>query len=119
MQAQKVNVWLGNTGWSGGGYGVGSRMKLGYTRKIIDAIHDGSITGAPTVEDPNFGFGVVTKVDGVPDEMLTPRATWDDGDAYDKAASKLAGLFVENFKKFEDGVDAAVREAGPRATLNA
>ncbi|MEM7628866.1 MAG: phosphoenolpyruvate carboxykinase (ATP) [Planctomycetota bacterium] len=119
MQAQKVNVWLVNTGWSGGGYGVGSRMKLAYTRKIIDAIHDGSITGAPTVEDPNFGFGVVTKVDGVPDEMLTPRATWDDGDAYDKAASKLAGLFVENFKKFEDGVDAAVREASPRATLNA
>ncbi|MEQ8769329.1 MAG: phosphoenolpyruvate carboxykinase (ATP) [Phycisphaerales bacterium] len=119
MTEHKVNVWLVNTGWSGGAYGTGSRMKLGYTRKIIDAIHSGNLPSAPTETDPVFGFEVVSKIEGVPDEMLIPRNSWADKNAFDRTAGKLAGLFVENFKKFEDGVDQPVRDAGPKVTTNA
>ena len=94
-------------------------MKLAYTRKIVDAIHQGTIVGAPTAEDPYFGFEVVTKVDGVPDEMLIPRNSWADGDAYEATASKLAGLFVENFKKYEAGVSQGVRDAAPKVAATA
>ncbi len=107
-------VWLVNTGWSGGGFGVGQRMKLAYTRAIVDAIHSGELAEAPTVADPIFGFEVPQACAGVPSELLNPRQTWADKGAYDATARKLAGLFIENFKQYEDGASEAVLAAGPR-----
>jgi len=113
MREHKANVWLVNTGWSGGGYGTGSRMKLRLTRKIIDAIHSGELAKAPTTKDPVFGFDVVTACPDVPAEVLIPRNTWKDKAAYDAAANKLAGLFNNNFKTYAEGVSAEVRAAAP------
>jgi len=116
MKRHDTNVWLVNTGWTGGGYGVGSRIKLKYTRAMIDAIHEGKLADAPTQPDPIFGFAVVTQCPDVPDELLVPRQTWDDAEAFDEAARKLAKLFVDNFKKYEDGVSDAVVAVGPTLT---
>ncbi len=115
MQAHQSHVWLVNTGWSGGAAGVGARMKLAYTRAIVDAIHGGALADAPTTPDPAFGIGVVTECPGVPREILVPRATWSDTAAFDATAAKLAGLFRENFRQYESGADAELRDAGPRA----
>ncbi|MCB9849659.1 MAG: phosphoenolpyruvate carboxykinase (ATP) [Phycisphaerales bacterium] len=109
----KTNVWLVNTGWCGGAYGTGSRIKLGFTRAIVDAIHSGQLASAPTTPDPIFGFNVVTACPGVPGEILVPRNSWKDPNAFDKTARKLAGLFNDNFRKFEDGVSDQIRSAGP------
>jgi phosphoenolpyruvate carboxykinase (ATP) len=109
-----ANVWLVNTGWSGGAYGCGARIKLAHTRAIVDAIHGGQLAQAATQPDPIFGLDVVTTCPNVPDEILIPRNTWKDPDAFDQAARRLAGLFVENFKKYADGVSDEVRAAGPR-----
>ena len=108
-------VWLVNTGWSGGPYGVGSRMKLGHTRAMVRAALDGSLANAPTVTDPVFGLAVPQEVPNVPAAVMNPRGTWPDGAAYDAQASKLAGMFRENFRKFENVVDRAVLDAGPKA----
>ena len=110
----ETNVWLVNTGWSGGQVGTGNRIKLVYTRAIIDAIHADALTSAPTAIDPFFGLSVVTKVDGVPDEVLDPRANWSNGEAYDATATKLCGLFNENFETYRGGVRKAVVDAGPQ-----
>ncbi len=115
IDKHNTNVWLVNTGWSGGQYGTGSRIKLSYTRAIIDAIHGGELASAPVAKDNFFGLDVVTKVDAVPDDVLSPRATWSDTSAYDKTASKLCGLFNENFAQYKDGVRKAVVDAGPQA----
>src|SRR6516165_9907898 len=113
MRQHNARVWLVNTGWSGGGHGVGKRIKLAHTRGIVDAIHSGALAGAKTKRDPVFGFEVVTTCPGVPPEILWPRDTWSDGAAYDGAAKKLARLFVDNFKKYESGAGAEVRAAAP------
>jgi phosphoenolpyruvate carboxykinase (ATP) len=115
MKKHNARVWLINTGWSGGGHGVGKRIKLAHTRGILDAIHSGALTGAGTKRGPTFGFEVVTACPGVPSEILWPRDTWSDKAAYDAAAKKLANLFTENFKKYESGVSAEVRAAAPSA----
>jgi phosphoenolpyruvate carboxykinase (ATP) len=107
------NVWLVNTGWSGGAYGTGSRIKLKYTRAIIDAIHSGELAEAPSETDPVFGMQVITKCSGVPDDILVPRNTWTDQAAFDEQARQLAEKFVANFKTFEDGVSQEVRDAAP------
>ncbi|MEK6238360.1 MAG: phosphoenolpyruvate carboxykinase (ATP) [Planctomycetales bacterium] len=107
-------AWLVNTGWTGGGYGVGERMSLKYTRAIIDAIHDGSLEKSPTEEDPVFGLQVPTACAGVPSEVLIPKKTWSDAAAYDAAAKKLAGLFTDNFKKYADISTEEILGAGPR-----
>jgi phosphoenolpyruvate carboxykinase (ATP) len=114
MRAHQANVWLVNTGWTGGAYGTGSRMKLSLTRRIIDAIHSGELATAPTTIDPVFGFEVVTAVPQVPSEILIPKNTWQDKTAYDAAASKLATLFINNFKTYHDGVTPEVRAASPK-----
>lgn len=88
-------------------------MKLALTRAIVDGIHNGSLLEAPTVRDPVFGFEVIAEAAGVPKEVLLPRTTWSDACAYDATAHRLATLFRENFKKFESGVSAEVRAAGP------
>jgi phosphoenolpyruvate carboxykinase (ATP) len=114
IQRHGSNVWLVNTGWSGGAYGVGQRMKLSLTRAVIDAIHSGQLTKVRTAADPVFGFGVVTECPGVPREVLTPRDAWKDKGSYDATARKLAGLFRDNFRQYEAKVAADVKEAGPR-----
>jgi len=113
MKQHKARVWLINTGWSGGAYGVGKRIKLAHTRALIDAIHSGTLAGAQTKRDPVFGFDVVAACPGVPPEILWPRDTWGDKAAFDAAAKKLARLFTDNFKKYESGVSAEVRAASP------
>jgi len=107
------DVWLVNTGWSGGPYGVGSRMKLAYTRAMVRAILAGALAGTPTDPDPIFGLAIPTDVPGVPTEILNPRNTWKDPAAYDAQARKLAGMFRKNFEKFGT-VDDMIRHAGPR-----
>jgi phosphoenolpyruvate carboxykinase (ATP) len=114
LRKHGAQTWLVNTGWSGGPYGVGARMKLRYTRAIVDAIHNGALHGVPTVEDPVFGLQVPTSCPEVPAEILIPRNTWADKAAYDEKARKVASLFRENFKKYEAGVTEEVRAAGPR-----
>jgi phosphoenolpyruvate carboxykinase (ATP) len=107
------NVWLVNTGWSGGAYGVGKRMKLGHTRAMVHAALAGQLDRAEFRTDPVFGLSVPTSVPDVPAEVLVPRDTWSDGAAYDAQAKKLAGMFRDNFSKF--GVASeAIRNAGPR-----
>ncbi len=114
LKKHNAACWMVNTGWSGGGYGVGARMKLKYTRAIVDAIHSGELRDAPTVEDSIFGVAVPQKCTGVPAEILTPRNTWSDKAAYDAAAKKLAALFADNFKAYAEHASEAVKKAGPR-----
>jgi len=115
IRQNNASVWLVNTGWSGGGYGVGDRMKLSYTRAIIDAIHDGSLKDAPTMTDEHFGFEVPTECKDVPAEILVPKNTWSDKSEYDKSAANLAKLFQENFEQFAEGCSPEIRDAGPKA----
>ena len=112
MKKHDARVWLVNTGWSGGAFGVGKRIKLAYTRAIVNAIHSGALANAKTQKDPVFGFDVIMECPEVPSEILNPRNTWSDKAAYDAAAKKLAALFHDNFKKYEDGVSPDVRAAG-------
>jgi phosphoenolpyruvate carboxykinase (ATP) len=107
------DVWLLNTGWTGGGYGVGSRFKLAYTRAMVTAILDGSLKSVKTVEHPIFGLHMPVAVPGVPAEVLDPRNTWQDKAAYDAKAKELAAKFRENDRKFS--ITDAVRNAGPKA----
>ena len=115
LREHGTRCYLINTGWSGGPYGVGSRIDITDTRNMVRAVINGKLDGAETREDPYFGLHVPKEVPGVPTEVLDPRETWDYKDAYDEQARKLAGLFTENFKKFEDEVDEEVKEAGPTA----
>lgn len=120
MRKHGAKAYLVNTGWSGGAYGTGDRMSLKFTRSIIDAVHDGSLANAPTETDPFFGFEVPTVCANVPSEILVPKNTWADKAAFDATAAKLAGLFVENFTKFEEGATPEIIAAGPKAaTANA
>ena len=114
MRQHQARVWLVNTGWTGGAYGIGQRIKLAYTRAIIDAIHSGMLNAAQRQSHPIFGFEAVTECPAVPSEILWPRDAWADAGAYDAAVRKLAGLFVENFRKYEAGVNEEVRSASPR-----
>eukprot|EP00850_Spirogloea_muscicola_P020897 SM000230S07333 [mRNA] locus=s230:24775:28568:+ [translate_table: standard] len=102
MQRHGATAWLVNTGWYGGSYGVGSRMKLPHTRKIIDAIHNGSLLKAKYTTTPIFNLNVPSEVDGVPSEVLRPENMWTDKSRYNATLKKLAGLFVNNFEKFAD-----------------
>lgn len=107
-------VWLVNTGWAGGPYGVGSRMKLSYTRAIVAAIHNGTLKNQPTQTDPIFGFEVLTKCPGVPDAVMVPKNSWSDPAAYDEKATHLASLFQKNFTTYESGANAEIIAAAPK-----
>ena len=113
LERHQAQVWLVNTGWSGGGYGVGSRMKLSYTRAIVDAINSGALDSAPTERDEHFGFAQVTNCSGVPGEVLQPAKAWSNPDAYRETATKLAALFRKNFEKFGQQAGPEVIAAGP------
>ncbi|HVG41886.1 MAG TPA: phosphoenolpyruvate carboxykinase (ATP) [Chitinophagaceae bacterium] len=115
MQEHKVNVWLINTGWTGGPYGIGHRMKLSYTRSMIARALEGKLDNIETVADPIFGVAIPKEVPGVPSEILNPRNTWNDKAAYDEKAHYLAGLFVSNFEKYASGVTAEILAAAPKA----
>ncbi|MCJ7709246.1 MAG: phosphoenolpyruvate carboxykinase (ATP), partial [Chloroflexi bacterium] len=110
-----VPVWLVNTGWTGGPYGVGHRMNITHTRNMVRAAINGELDGVETVMDPIFRVAVPVTVPGVPDEVLVPRNTWPDKAAYDEAALRIAGMFHANFAKYADGVSEAIRTAGPVA----
>src|SRR5690606_35248672 len=101
-----ANVFLVNTGWTGGPYGVGSRMKLSYTRAMIHSALEGELNNVETVKDEIFGLEIPLHIPGVPDEVLIPKNTWEDKEAYDKTAKELALKFHENFKKFHDAPDS-------------
>ena len=117
MKEANVNVWLVNTGWSGGPYGIGKRMKLKYTRAMIDAALNGDL-GTYCYENYHihsvFGVAQPRKCPGVPTEVLSPRATWNDDDAYYKMAFKLSNAFRENFDKFEMSSNEEIRRGGPQ-----
>jgi len=115
MRKHNARVWLVNTGWGGGGPGVGKRISLKNTRAIIDAIHEGSLSKANMQKDPVFGFDVVTECPNVPSEILIPRNAWADKRAYDATAKKLAGLFNKNFEIYAGGASAEVKAAAPVA----
>ena len=116
LEQDDVPVWLVNTGWTGGPYGVGHRMNIAHTRNMVRAAINDELEGVETVLDPIFRVAVPVSVPGVPDEVLIPRNTWADTAAYDAAARKIAGMFHDNFAKYADGVSEAVRNAGPVAT---
>lgn len=115
IRKHDANVWLVNTGWSGGSYGTGSRMPLRYTRTIIDGIHSGTLVSVPVVLDPIMGLDIVSSCEGVPDRMMQPRLSWEHPTAFDAASRKLAARFRSNFEKYAAAVELNVTESGPAA----
>jgi phosphoenolpyruvate carboxykinase (ATP) len=115
IEKHQVQCWLINTGWTGGPYGVGSRMKIAYTRAMVNAALNGDLENSSFEPDPIFHVHVPTACCDVPDEVLSPRNTWDDIAAFDQQARELARMFRENFQPFEEDVPEDVRAEGPRA----
>ena len=113
IERHGTKVWMVNTGWTGGPYGTGSRMKLPYTRAMVRAALAGALDDVPCTTDPVFGFAVPTSVPDVPTEILIPRNTWSDPAAYDAQAQKLARMFRENFEQYRGEVSEGVAAAGP------
>ena len=113
MQRHKTNVWLINTGWTGGPYGVGRRIKLSYTRAMITAAIENKFDKIELQTDPVFGIAVPKECPCVPVEILNPRNTWADKEAYDEKAKYLATLFVRNFEKYAGGANEEVLAAAP------
>lgn len=113
MRRHKVKVWLVNTGWTGGPYCVGSRIKLSYTRAMITAALEGKLDAVHYDKHPVFGMEVPVSCPGVPSQVLYPRDTWTDKEAYDEKATQLAHKFIANFRKYADGVDAEILAAAP------
>ena len=107
-------VWLINTGWSGGAHGVGNRISLKYTRRMVNAALNGELNDVEYVTEPFFGLSIPTTIEGVPSEILQPRNTWADKDAYDEKAAQLAGMFKKNFENFTDQATQEVIAAGPQ-----
>lgn len=119
LKKEKVNVWLVNTGWSGGPYGIGSRMKLNYTRAMINAALNGTLETASFSMHPVFGLFMPDNCADVPKDILNPRNTWQDKDAYDRKANDLAIAFIDNFKQFEEFADDEILSALPKVVENA
>ncbi len=113
MREYGSNAWLVSTGWTGGPYGEGHRIDLPYTRAIIDGIHDGSLLSAPTTTDEYFGLEIPTECLDVPSDVLVPKQTWSDPEAYDDRAQKLVGLFQDNFDEYRDNASEAILAAEP------
>ena len=114
LKRHQTNVFLINTGWSGGPYGIGSRMKLSYTRAMVTAAMEGHLTDVSYQLDPIFNVYVPESCPGVPAEILMPRNTWNDKAAYDCKAQELARLFVENFSSFTPNISQEIIAAGPK-----
>jgi phosphoenolpyruvate carboxykinase (ATP) len=114
LEGTDIQVWLVNTGWTGGAYGTGHRISLKNTRRLIQAAMGGELDNAQTATDERFGLIRIAECPGVPTEILDPRATWADAAAYDAGAARLAGMFRDNFTKFEVGTSDEIKAAGPR-----
>lgn len=114
MKKTGVNVWLINTGWTGGSYGVGERMKLKYTRAMITAALNGDLDHVDFVVDPIFQLATPVDCPNVPQHILNPRSTWNDKEAYDDKANLLAHKFNENFKKFSHNASIEILEGAPK-----
>ena len=114
MEEHQVNVWLINTGWTGGPYGVGNRMKLKYTRAMITAALEGQLGDVEFIDHKIFGVSVPQTCPNVPDDILNPRKTWSDKEAYDKKAQELAGSFVKNFEKYADYATDSILAGAPK-----
>ena len=114
LKEHGAQCWLLNTGWTGGAFGTGTRMKLSYTRAMVTAVLSGKLDNVETRTDSVFGLHIPVSIPGVPADVLDPRGTWSDPKAYDEQAQKLAGMFRDAFKKFEAGVSEGVKSAGPR-----
>jgi phosphoenolpyruvate carboxykinase (ATP) len=114
-----VDCWLVNTGWTGGKYGVGRRMPIEVTRRLLNAVLDGSLKDADFRTDPYFGFAVPTSLPGVEPHLLNPAKSWVDPAEFEETARKLVGMFAENFTRFETEVDDEVRDAQPRVAIAA
>lgn len=119
MEKHNVKVWLINTGWSGGEYGTGDRIKLKYTRAMITAALEGKLDNVDFTTHEVFGLAMPNECENVPTDMLNPKNTWDDKAAYDAKANHLANEFVKNFKQFESDANAEIMAAAPKATTNA
>lgn len=119
MQDTNVNVWLVNTGWSGGPYGTGERMSLKITRALISAALNGELSEVDYEEHEIFGLQIPVKCPNVPTRVLNPRNTWEDQDLYDKKANELASAFNKNFEKFADGAKEEILNAAPKVNENA
>ena len=119
LRKHGAQTWLVNTGWTGGPFGVGARIRLALTRRMVNAALAGELDEVETRTDPVFGLAVPKTVDGVPEELLEPRRTWSDPAAYDDKAAKLAEMFADNFEEYADGVSEEIREAGPRRVTSA
>lgn len=114
IRKHNSSVWLVNTGWTGGPYGIGSRMKLPYTRKMLSEAISGNLNNVEYTKDPVFGVMIPKAIDGVPSEVLIPKNTWSDKEAYEKKAKSLAQMFIDNFKQFEDEASDAILSAAPK-----
>lgn len=114
IKKHNVNVWLVNTGWNGGPYGVGKRIKIAFTRAMVRAAIDGKLQNVAMTNFPNFNLSIPASCPDVPAEVLNPRNTWQDKAAYDEQAKKLTTMFAKNFKSFEKDVPEEVRSAGPK-----
>lgn len=114
IKQHNSNVWLVNTGWSGGAFGTGARISLKHTRAIIDAIHNGELAKAEFTADPVFGVNIPNQCADVPAEILNPKQTWDAPQAFDEAAATLAKKFNDNFKTYEDQASAEILGAAPK-----
>jgi phosphoenolpyruvate carboxykinase (ATP) len=113
MKKYGAQCWLVNTGWTGGQYGIGKRMSIHHTRTLLNAALSGDLLNVEYRVDPFFRFEVPKHCEGVPDKVLVPKETWEDPKAYDDKYIQLASLFVENFKKYQEGCPAYILEAGP------
>jgi phosphoenolpyruvate carboxykinase (ATP) len=114
LNGTDIKVWLINTGWSGGSYGVGQRMKLSFTRAMITAALEGKLNNVEFEKLPIFDLAYPTSCEGVPSELLNPRATWSDKHAYDETANNLAVKFVKNFEKFAAETSSEILAAAPK-----
>jgi len=114
MKMHSVNVWMINTGWSGGPYGVGHRMKLQYTRAMITAALEGKLDNVAFEAHPVFGMMMPVECTDVPSDILNPRNTWEDKNEYDKKAKELGAQFIKNFEKYATGVNAEILNAAPK-----
>jgi phosphoenolpyruvate carboxykinase (ATP) len=114
MDDNDVKVWLINTGWTGGPYGVGNRISLPYTRALINAALSGELDKAKFTKDPIFGFEIPDQCAGVPSDILIPSNTWADKDAYKKKATELASYFIKNFEKYESNASEEIKSAAPK-----
>lgn len=113
IKKHKVNCWLVNTGWTGGPYGIGTRMKIKHTRAMLSAALENKLDDVQFIKDPYFNLMVPQSCPDVPAEVLNPKNTWADKNAYDEQAKKLANMFIENFKEYSEGISEEIKNAGP------